>query len=329
MPRHVLAASLVLCALLAACGGTSIEQSTPAGISTTGISLPGRLLFVRGGNLWNWQGSAATQFTQRGDLTQPAWSPDGTRIASVVQGASYSDIVLLPAAGGEPLRLTDGDSTAPPNSFERAHSTIWSRYPAFMPDGAQVLFAAQAGPAAGEPASDFNMTLYQAKTTVGSERTQIYASDTGQVGRVAVSSTGTIVFALAPTNSDAPLLMRYADGNAQVITGVPEQSYDPAFSADGAWLAFAARNAGATDVFTLAVGGGTATRLTTLGSTRSPAFSPDGAWLAFLALTPGTSSFDLWVAPLTTSGSSMKAGAAQALTNGLHLDPDSGLSWGK
>ncbi len=112
------------------------------------------------------------------------------------------------------------------------------------------------------------------------------------------------------------------------IPGVPEHSYDPSISADGMWLAFAAKSGDTTDVYVVPAGGGTPTRLTNVGVARAPAISPDGAWLAFLALTPGTSSFDVWVAPLTLEADGLQAGEPRALTQNMGLDADSGLAWG-
>src|SRR5688572_12167064 len=65
----------------------------PAGLAPTivaqGAALPGRLLFVQGGNLWLWQSEAGRQLTSAGDAFQPAWSPDGGRIAYIQRGESY------------------------------------------------------------------------------------------------------------------------------------------------------------------------------------------------------------------------------------------------
>lgn len=318
----LLACLLIL--IVQSCGPTPANE---AELRVNGLGLPGRLLYARAGDVWMWQGDTAIQLTQQANLTQPALSPDGSLLAAVQVGPSYSDIVVLPGGGGEPQTLTDGNTSAPLNSFERAQSTTWSRYPVFAPDG-RILYTSQAGPASGEPAVDYNMSLYETTPVIGGTRTQLYANNEGNIGTVAIGASGVVVMAFEP-NSDAPSqLLSYRDGSTSQIEGVPDSSYDPAFTPDGAWLLFAARNATSTDIYAVPVGGGTAIRLTTQGSARAPAVSPDGKWLAFLALSPQSSSFDLHIAPLTITDSALSLGEVRQLTQGQQLDVDGGLMWG-
>jgi TolB protein len=307
----------------------SLVADTPAAtVSVQDIALPGRIAFVKQGNVWLWQGSTGSEFTRQGDLFQPSWSPDGTRLACVQRGESYSDIVMLSMPDGEMLRLTNDGSNLPSQSFERMYDTIWAFYPSFSPDGTQIAFASQAGPPAGSPASEYNLSLFVTQAAVGGDAEQVYASDEGHVGRVVYSPDGSIVFGFTPSTAESPRLLRYTE-SATPLPGVPEKSYDPAFSADGAWLAFASRDAGRTDLFAVPANGGSPVRLTNMGTARAPAFSPDGAWMAFLAIAPGAQGFDLWVADITNEGDGLRIGQPRQLTQGLHIDVDSGLSWGR
>ncbi|MBC8160283.1 MAG: PD40 domain-containing protein [Roseiflexaceae bacterium] len=311
-------------------GCSAALPSQPAA-NATDSSLPGRLLYARNGDLWQWDQAGARQITERGNLAQPTWSPDGASIVAVEVTQSASTLVVLPAAGGEPrITLADGASAAPLNSYERAQSTTWARYPAFSADGSQILYASQAGPASGEPAVDYNMTLYATAPLQGALPTQLYAADDGHVGDLAVAPSGATVFAFQPLATDAPMLREYDEtaGAAREIAGMLPGSYDPAFTPDGAWLLFAARHDGATDIYAIPSGGGTATQLTTGGMARAPAVSPDGAWLAWLALS-GEGNFDLYVAPLTVTSAALELGEPRALTTAQAIDADSGLSWGQ
>jgi TolB protein len=295
-----------------------------------GAALPGRLLFAQGGDIWLWQGTSGHALTSAGDAFQPAWSPDGTRIAYVQRGESYSDLLVMSAAGGEPVRLTSDGSSDPPHSYERIYDTVWAFYPAFAPDGSEIAFVSQYGPAAGSPAADYHLALYTINAT-GGAKTQVYADDSGHVGRLAFTPDGAaIVFAFAPAGPRAPQLYRYngADGSAAPLPGVPEQSYDPAFSPDGRWLAFATRASDRTDLFVLPASGGTPTRITSLGSARAPTFSPDGKQLAFLAIKPGANRFDLWVIDIQPSDGALHPGQPRQLTHDLGIDADSGVAWG-
>lgn len=348
--RALRALVALLAVLLAACGLDSPSPPPPAAqpielrptartagpaptVAAQGVTLPGRLLFVKGGDLWLWQGESGRALTGSGDAFQPAWSPDGARIAYVQRGESYSDLMLMPADGGAPQRLTHDGSNSPPHSYERIYDSVWSLYPAFSPDGSEIAFASQYGPPSGSPAADYHLALFGIPTGAGGGKTLLYADESGHVGRSVYAPDGaTIVFADAPDGAGTPQLYRYsrAAATAEPQPGAPEQSYDPAFSPDGRWLAFAARDGGRTDVFVSAAGGGTPMRLTSLGTARAPAFSPDGALLAFLAIAPGANSFDLWVAGLQPGpDGAPRALEPRQITSGLGIDADSGVAWGR
>ena len=59
--------------------------------------------------IMNADGSDPVNLTQGQYCTSPAWSPDGTKIAYIDVGASYSgsDVWVIDADGGNPQRLTD------------------------------------------------------------------------------------------------------------------------------------------------------------------------------------------------------------------------------
>jgi TolB protein len=309
----------------------------PAGpaptVASTSGALPGRLLFAKGGDLWLWQGEHGSQLTSTGDAWQPAWSPDGDRVAFVRRGESYSDLVLIPAAGGEMVQLTNNGSKEPPRSFERIYDVVWALYPAYAPDGGEVAFVSQYGPPFGSPASDYHLALFSVAPGPGAVRTLLYADDTGHVGRPAYAPDGSaIVFALGPAGAGVSRLYRYdpAAETAAPLDGFPEQSYDPAFSPDGRWLAFAMRDGTATDVFVSPASGGAPVRLTSVGTARAPVFSPDGTLLAYLAIAPGESSFDLWVVELRRSADGgLAPGEPRRITSGMRVDADSGVAWAR
>jgi TolB protein len=349
--------SLIVGLLLAGCSRSEAQPTpdsalvplkprpTTAGpaptVAAEGAGLPGRLLFVQGGDIWLWQGETGSQLTRTGDAYQPAWAPDGQRIAYVRRVQSYSDVMVMLPAGGEPVRLTEDGPDESVYSYERVYASMWAFYPAWSPDGATIAYASQGGPPFGEPAAEFHMSLFSVPAA-GGERAQLYAEAGVHVGRLAFAPGGDIVFARQPASEGAPSLYRFsgADESATPLAGAPEQSYDPAFSPDGRWLAFAARAEGGTDIFALpaantSASGGTASapapiRLTNLGTARAPAFSPDGTLLAFLAIAPETNSFDLYVADIAPGpGGAIQAGEPRRITQEMRLDADSGLSWSR
>jgi TolB protein len=337
MRRIALIMMVALALLLAGCGGDGDEVSVatpvpPAG-AVRGEELPGRLLFVRDGVIWQWQGREARPLLGSGEATQPAWSPEGERIAYIARSNSFSDLLLADAQGRPLAQLTRYGTDAPPNSIQRVYASRWVFYPAWTPQGASLVVSAQAQPPAGDPPVEFALALAVIPAAPG-EAVQLYSSPEAMAGRTAVSPDGaSLVFtraATGPEGRQALYRLGLAGGEPQPLAGAPVPSYDPAFSPDGLWLAFAAHDGDRTDIFALPAAGGTPLRLTANGAARAPAFSPDGSLLAFLAVAPGETGFDLWVADLTRSEAGvLSAGEPRRLTTGLRLDVDSALSWGR
>lgn len=326
---------LTLAALLTSCGGRAPAVATPGASAANervrGEDLPGRLLFVRRGVIWLWQGREAGPLLGAGEAAQPAWSPEGERIAYIARSNSFSDLLLADANGNPLAQLTTNGSDAPPNSIERVYASRWSFYPAWTPQGAGIVVATQAAPPDGDPPVDAPLALALVPTLPG-EPLPLYSDSAAVIGRSAVSPNGAALvltrMGTGPEGQQQLYRLELTSAEAAPLPGAPTPSYDPAFSPDGRWLAFAARDGATTDIFVLPAEGGVPLRLSAQGAARAPSFSPDGALLAFLAVAPGEAGFDLWVAALTVgAGGTIGAGPARRLTTGLGLDGDSGLSW--
>jgi TolB protein len=117
-----------------------------------------------------------------------------------------------------------------------------------------------------------------------------------------------------------------ATGALSLPVGMPDQSYDPALSPDGATLFFAKRDSDGTDIYSIPTTGGTPQRLTTNKTARAPAVSPDGAWVVYLAVPPQAAGFELWAQKLADG---KPDGDPVQITRDQLFDADSGISWGK
>jgi TolB protein len=321
---------IILVLVLVGCASAN-EAGPAAPAELRGAALPGRLLFVADGAIWQWQGREARRLITAGDPTQPAFAPDGERIAYVTRSNSASDLVVADRNGRELARLTANEPAAPPNSLERVTASRWALYPAWSPDGEQLVVTSQAAPPVGDPPAEYNLALYSLDVGPAAQLTPLYADAGAHCGRSVFAPDGSLVFVRSALTDDGAQQLYRLDpqlGTSTPLPGAPTPSYDPAFSADGAWLAFAAHSSAGTDIFALPGSGGAAQQLTTMGSARAPAFAPDGGQMAFLAIAPGESGFDLWVSDLTrTENGGLSAGTPRRLTSGRNLDADAGLTW--
>jgi TolB protein len=326
---------ILLLILLVGCSGGGESLPTAAVPTPTPLpeaTLPGRLLFVSKGVVWQWQGTKPAPLFGDGSAFQAAWSPTGDRIAYITRSNSFSDLLLADAQGQPVGQITRYGTSEPPNSLRRVYASRWVFYPTWTPDGKSIAAAAQPGPPVGDPPSDYNLslTLLPLGATLA---LPLYSATGAQVGRSAFAPDGSaLIFARATSGPNGQQRLYRLDlttNTAAPLNGTPEPSYDPAFAPDGAWLAFAARDGDRTDIFALpANGSGTLQRLTAIGTARAPVFSPDGTQIAFLAINPGSVGFDLWVIDLQRNETGLfTVGTPRRLTNDQAIDADSGLSW--
>lgn len=307
-------------------------QTTPGRAAFRSEDLPGRLLFVRNGVIWQWHGRDVSPLLGDGAAIQPAFSPDGHKIAYVMRGNGSSDVLLADSSGAALSQLTSNSSRQPINSLARVYESTWAFYPTWAPTGDTLALVAQPAPPMGDPPVEYNLGLYELSLGSGVQD-DIYASDSAQCGRSVYAPAGdSLIFVRAGVSAEGQQQLYRLDltsGMVEPFPNVPVPSYDPAISPDGRWLAFVARDDIRTDIFALPLaGGGTPLRLSDMGAARAPVFSPDGRQIAFLAIAPGESGFDLWMADLSSDARGMlRVAAPRRITTGLSLDADSGLSW--
>lgn len=339
----------VLCMLSACSFGTdqaqvesTPEPAAPAVAVQTERTLPGRILYVREGQIWLHQGTDARPLQIDGTVRDPAWSADGRRIAFIRREESYSDLYVLDTESGRTTQITENDSTAAPRSQEYVHRVIWAAKPTWSPDGQELVFLSQVQPATGPdddpPIYEHPLALYRYKTALIGTRqpTNDDLLSVHQDGSDLVSPTWSpdgryLAYVQAPREGGMRRIMLYdfETEEARQYPGTPEGAYDPAWSPDGNRLAFAAAQDGSTDIWT--TGGpqenSTPQRLTSVGRARSPVWSPDGTSIAFLQV--GDTSTDLYVVDLQQQNGRLEGGEPVAITEGAQIDATAGLSWSK
>ena len=209
----------------------------------------------------------------------PAVSPDGSQVAFAYCGAPHPGLYIAMVGGEKPLQLTENEG---------------DQDPAWSPDGRQIAFARFR-------IDDNQKSLYVIPALGGSER-RLYTTSSpiwSDCNEMDWSPDGkSLIFSESlESGTKARLsLLSLSDLTARPLTISGNQQFDcdPAFSPDGATIAFARGPMGAflSDLFVLQVAGGQPSRLTTGNSGGQPAWTQDGREIVFASPSKGIRS--LW-----------------------------------
>jgi Tol biopolymer transport system component len=227
--------------------------------------------------------STATELTAGSGAAelQPAWSPEGDRIAFVRRAGitGRADLFVMTAGGGGRTRLT---STPVPE-----------RDPSWAPSGTGIVYSARTGP--GEP---FRIFVANAD---GSGREQLTTQSAGSADRSPVwSPDGSRIAFVSNRDGGFPeLYLTNADGTGVArLTNNSLIDANPSWSPDGMRLVFerCCKN-GTFDLFTIDVTTRVEQNLTvsTTHQDFDPAWSPDGTRIAFASFEIGQGNIDIWV----------------------------------
>jgi Tol biopolymer transport system component len=210
---------------------------------------------------------------------QPAWSPDGRRVAFVRRQREIArpDLFVMTAAGTGRMRLT--------------RTPVPERDPSWSPEGTRIVYAAGT-----TPRGPFR--IFTAKAD-GSGRVQLTTQANGSDRAPAWSPDGSkIAFVSNRAGSFPELYVMDPDGtNVRRLTQNSFVDGNPTWSPDG--LTIAVERCcpdGSSEIFAVDVASRTEVNLTNSATQMDfdPSWSLDGTTIAFVSFTVGESNIDIW-----------------------------------
>jgi len=252
----------------------------------------------------------------------PAYSPNGKLLAFVRnQTSNVEDVYVMPAAGGEPRRLT----------FD--NRGVWGL--AWTSDGREVIFSSRRQgfdrlwripatggspeliPAAGEDAQYPSVSrkgnrLVYSRATIDTDIWRVGLTEEGKAaGAPAKFIASTRIDTAAEYSPDGSRVVFYSNrsGSAELWVadaggqnpfqltsrGGKEQNY-PRWSPDGQWIAYASPASGNWEVYRVSLNGGNPQQLTSeAADDYRPSWSRDGQWIYFASTRDGQD--NLWKIP--------------------------------
>ncbi len=317
--------------VLAGCGQPlpQTEEALPVPAAAPGRA-EGRLLYVRGGNIWAWSSGQELQLTQEGNYSQPRWSPSGNNMLYVRRGDSFADLYVADSAGKTARALTANQSKAYPpeteayvdNSFQLAGPS-WSRSPE---GGDRIVYSTDRESAL--------LGLWVLNGLTGKPQPVFGAQALGVAIEGAALSPDGVRVAFTCDMTDAndvrSTQIYLIDLNTglyrplgQQLTGV----YDPAWSPDGQWLAYATRQGEETQLWVIRADGTGRQRIVGDGRNRGATWSPDGTQIAFVR--QQGAGFGLFFVDLEATPTGFNASKPQRIGEFSDVDPISGTSWAR
>ncbi|MBI4202743.1 MAG: PD40 domain-containing protein [Chloroflexi bacterium] len=196
---------------------------------------------------------------------QPAWSPDGSKIAFSTDRDGDYEIYVMDWDGSNPTQLT---------------SNTWSdRQPSWSSDSSRIAFVSRP--------DGSNSYIYVMKAD-GADIVKLTSSIANDF-EPAWSPDGTKIAFVSTRDGNSEIYVMNVDGSGQTpLTSTPFAEEWPTWSPDGEKLAFRTNRDGNWEIYVMNADGSGQTRLTNNTSDdRGPAWSPDGTLIAFTSQRDG------------------------------------------
>ncbi len=231
-----------------------------------------------------------------GDYYNPAFSPDGKRLALVIQDGEKSDIWVYDLARGTLTRLTFGGG---------AHSPVWS------PDGERIVYMSSE-----EKGGGYSLWWIRADGAGNPERLTKRTGELQWAGSWRPDGRF-LAFSQLTVNSVIETMVLPFEGNEKSgwKPGEPKPFVNagamPAFSPDGHWLAYASVESGTSEVYVRPYPGPGGRWQISNGSGFAPRWSADGKELFYLTKGSDNADQKIMVVTYSASGGAFDASSPQ------------------
>lgn len=292
------------------------NEQASASSAPVASALPGRLVFARGGDIWHLVDGKVEPVTREGGWRQPRLSPDGTQIAAIGLYTSASEVFVLDADGSGYRQLTR-------NRRLPSSQSDWAFHPTWSPDGGSLAFVT-------DRSSFYPMLWRMNPDGTGARQLTFPTNGLDAYDSFAWSPDGRQL-AATRYGVSAPqihLLDVSRPAGARAITRFEAGAMDPAWSPDGQYLAYVAREGARSTVYIVNVESlDQPVALADAELARGPTWSPGGNTVAYIGFTGNT--FEIFSVDLTErDGLLAPAGRPSQVTVQFGVDAVSGLSWG-
>lgn len=317
--------------LTTACAGQAPVSGVVGVAAPLAANVSGRLLYVRNGAVEELSTNGVHEIAKPGAagvFMNPAWSPDGKRIAYAVRQKDFSDIGVMNADGSSQTLLTHDQSNV-------VQDNLWAAMPTWSDNSTALVFASDRGKQ--EPNIDLRLWDLNL-TTRAFRQVSVPAIQAGGDAdpQFRPGHPGQVVYthwgydANATSTFASLVLLNLNTGERFSLTSPQETDFQAAWSPDGKTLAFIRRGTNADELMAAPVPD-TLTKDITLQVTRlepginaQPEWSPDGSSIAYIA--ENNNQFDLYDVRVTVAPTIAVSGKPQQLTNN-GIDATSRPSW--
>jgi dipeptidyl aminopeptidase/acylaminoacyl peptidase len=301
------------------------------------LTFHGSIVYAKAGNIWVQTATGATQLTNTGTDSMPAWSPDGQSIyfVRVVEGRGKfpnggggqrtwydletPNLMRMKPDGSGIQRLLSGRFTSGSSTW-----FYWMREPTPSPDGKSIIVVSD-GP--NPLQSDIVLKRFDLGT---GKLTSLNLPESSHLGHQdpAWRPDGRLLLYVKNGRDGSrgvPEIDKYDVGSKKATALTTSGYLAPSFSPDGRFIAATKTDAFGTDVVILDSAGKELLRVTEDHHSFSPVWSPAGDGIAFLHL--GGNIVDLKLANIDASSGSWAVTKTIDLTKVSGLDGASRPSW--